>query len=47
VEQEAEGSRVTITQGNNKSKAEVEESAKLWDMVLQNLKELLERPDSH
>lgn len=44
VEEEAGGSRVTITQGNNKSESEVGESAKLWDMVLQNLKELLEHP---
>ena len=42
VEQEARDTRVTITQGNNRSQAEVEESAKLWNMVLQNLKELLE-----
>jgi uncharacterized protein YndB with AHSA1/START domain len=46
VEPEPGGSRVTITQGNNRSVEEVEESAKLWDMVLQNLKELLERPGS-
>jgi uncharacterized protein YndB with AHSA1/START domain len=46
VEQEAGGTRVTITQGNNRSNAEADESAKLWDMVLQNLKELLE-PGSH
>jgi uncharacterized protein YndB with AHSA1/START domain len=38
------GTEVTIVQGNNKSEAEVGESVKLWDMVLQNLKELLERP---
>lgn len=37
------GTQVTITQGNNKSDAEADESAKLWEMVLGNLKELLER----
>jgi uncharacterized protein YndB with AHSA1/START domain len=37
------GTEVTITQGNNKSDSEAEESAKLWEMVLGNLKELLER----
>lgn len=37
------GTRVTITQGNNKSDSEAEESAKLWEIVLGNLKELLER----
>jgi uncharacterized protein YndB with AHSA1/START domain len=39
----AGGTEVTITQGNNKSDSEAEESAKLWEMVLGNLKELLER----
>jgi uncharacterized protein YndB with AHSA1/START domain len=37
------GTQVTITQGNNKSDSEADESAKLWEMVLGNLKELLER----
>jgi uncharacterized protein YndB with AHSA1/START domain len=37
------GTEVTIRQGNNKSDSEAEESAKLWEMVLGNLKELLER----
>lgn len=37
------GTEITITQGNNKSDSEAEESAKLWEMVLGNLKELLER----
>ena len=37
------GTQVTITQGNNKSNSEAEESAKLWELVLGNLKELLER----
>ncbi|MEO5318823.1 SRPBCC domain-containing protein [Arthrobacter sp. CC3] len=36
------GTQVSIRQGNNKSDSEAEESAKLWDMVLGNLKELLE-----
>ena len=43
LDESADGTRVTITQGNNKSDSEAEESAKLWDMVLGNLKELLER----
>jgi hypothetical protein len=34
---------VSITQSNNKSEGEVEESARTWDLVLGNLKELLER----
>jgi uncharacterized protein YndB with AHSA1/START domain len=37
------GTQVTITQGNNKSDSEADESAKLWEMVLGNLKGLLER----
>lgn len=43
LEEKPEGTEVTITQGNNKSDSEAEESAKLWEMVLGNLKELLER----
>ncbi|MGN6403038.1 SRPBCC domain-containing protein [Sinomonas sp.] len=35
-------SKVTITQGNNGSEAEVTESEKTWQLVLENLKELLE-----
>lgn len=33
---------VTITQGNNSSESEVVESTKIWAMVLENLKQLLE-----
>ncbi len=33
---------VTITQGNNSSQEEVEQSASTWQLVLQNLKEFLE-----
>jgi hypothetical protein len=43
LQEKPEGAEVTITQGNNKSDSEAEESAKLWEMVLGNLKELLER----
>lgn len=43
LEEAQDGTRVTITQGNNKSDSEAEDSAKLWEMVLGNLKELLER----
>lgn len=43
LEEEPDGTLVTITQGNNKSDTEAEESSKLWEMVLGNLKELLER----
>lgn len=39
----AEGTGVTIVQSNNRDDAEAEESAKLWDLVLRNLKEYLER----
>ena len=38
-----EGTAVTIVQGNNRDDAEAEESSKLWDLVLGNLKEYLER----
>ncbi|MFE4837892.1 SRPBCC domain-containing protein [Arthrobacter sp. NPDC056691] len=38
----AKGTRVSITQGNNKSDGEAVESEKLWGMVLGNLKEYLE-----
>ncbi|MDV8146207.1 SRPBCC domain-containing protein [Arthrobacter sp. B10-11] len=43
LDESPDGTRITITQGNNKSESEAEESAKLWEMVLGNLKELLER----
>lgn len=43
LDEKPDGTQVTITQGNNKSDSEAEESAKLWDMVLGNLKGLLER----
>ena len=43
LDEKPEGTQVTITQGNNKSDSEAEESTKLWEMVLGNLKELLER----
>jgi len=43
LDEKPSGTQVTITQGNNKSNSEAEESAKLWEMVLGNLKELLER----
>ncbi|MFJ6534618.1 SRPBCC domain-containing protein [Paenarthrobacter sp. NPDC091711] len=33
---------VTITQGNNSSEKEVEQSTGVWELVLRNLKELLE-----
>jgi uncharacterized protein YndB with AHSA1/START domain len=39
----ADGTEVSITQGNNRSESEADESTKLWDMVLGNLKEYLER----
>ncbi|WP_395404324.1 SRPBCC domain-containing protein [Arthrobacter sp. UC242_113] len=42
LEPVAEGTRVSITQGNNKSDEEAAESEKLWAMVLGNLKEYLE-----
>jgi hypothetical protein len=42
LEPVAEGTRVSITQGNNKSDDEVAESEKLWGMVLGNLKDYLE-----
>ncbi|MFF1383067.1 SRPBCC domain-containing protein [Arthrobacter sp. NPDC058288] len=43
LEEAPDGTHVTITQGNNRSDSEAEDSAKLWEMVLGNLKELLER----
>jgi uncharacterized protein YndB with AHSA1/START domain len=43
LKEEAGGTEVTIVQGNNRSESEASESVKLWNMVLQNLKELLER----
>jgi uncharacterized protein YndB with AHSA1/START domain len=43
VEPMGEETLVSITQSNNKSEGEVEESARTWDLVLGNLKELLER----
>ena len=41
LEPVAEGTRVSITQGNNKSDDEAAESEKLWSTVLGNLKECL------
>ncbi|MBT2523136.1 SRPBCC domain-containing protein [Arthrobacter sp. ISL-28] len=38
-----DGTEVTITQGNNRSDSEAEESAKLWEMILGNLKDYLAR----
>ena len=38
-----DGTEVTITQRNNRSDSEAEESAKLWEMILGNLKEYLAR----
>lgn len=38
-----DGTEVTIIQGNNRSDSEAEESAKLWEMILGNLKEYLGR----
>lgn len=37
-------SRLTITQENNRSQAEVDESRKTWGMILGNIKKLLEQP---
>jgi uncharacterized protein YndB with AHSA1/START domain len=42
LDEQPDGTQVTITQGNNKSDSEAEESAKLWAIVLGNLKGLLE-----
>ncbi|MEA5455014.1 SRPBCC domain-containing protein [Sinomonas sp. JGH33] len=42
IEQEGDASKVTITQGNNSNEAEVTESEKTWQLVLANLKDLLE-----
>ncbi|SEJ70598.1 Uncharacterized conserved protein YndB, AHSA1/START domain [Arthrobacter sp. yr096] len=42
VAEAAEGTTVTIIQGNNSSDGEVEQSAATWRLVLQNLKEFLE-----
>ena len=42
LEPVAEGTRVSITQGNNRSDDEAAESEKLWGMVLGNLKQYLE-----
>ncbi|MFJ5957074.1 SRPBCC domain-containing protein [Paenarthrobacter sp. NPDC092416] len=39
------GTTVTITQGNNKSDAEADESSATWRLILQNLKEFLEGKD--
>lgn len=38
-----EGTGVTVTQGNNRSDSEADESARLWETVLGNLKDYLER----
>jgi uncharacterized protein YndB with AHSA1/START domain len=42
LEEDLDGTSVTITQGNNSNEAEVSESEKTWQLVLANLKELLE-----
>lgn len=42
VTDEPDGTRVTIRQGNNSSVEEVEQSTATWELVLRNLKELLE-----
>ncbi|WP_077490996.1 SRPBCC domain-containing protein [Sinomonas mesophila] len=43
IEDDGGRSRVTITQGNNGSEDEAAESEKTWQLVLRNLKDLLER----
>lgn len=40
--EEADGTTVTIRQGNNSSEKEVEQSTATWRLVLQNLKEFLD-----
>ncbi|MNI68143.1 hypothetical protein D3C73_1238200 [compost metagenome] len=40
--EEADGTTVTIRQGNNSSEKEVEQSTSTWQLVLQNLKEFLD-----
>ncbi|WP_284976450.1 SRPBCC domain-containing protein [Arthrobacter sp. efr-133-TYG-104] len=42
----ADGTVITITQGNNTTDNEVEQSSGTWRLVLQNLKELLESGQS-
>ncbi|MFP3580452.1 SRPBCC domain-containing protein [Arthrobacter sp. fls2-241-R2A-200] len=42
----ADGTVITITQGNNTTDKEVEQSSGTWRLVLQNLKELLESGQS-
>ncbi|MCD4853659.1 SRPBCC domain-containing protein [Arthrobacter sp. AK01] len=42
VAEAADGTTVTISQGNNSSVEEVEQSTATWQLVLQNLKEFLE-----
>lgn len=42
VTEESGGTTVTISQGNNSSQEEVEQSTATWQVVLQNLKEFLE-----
>ena len=40
---ETDGSRLTITQDNNKTQADADHSSQYWKMVLDGLKKLLER----
>ncbi|VXB18633.1 Activator of Hsp90 ATPase 1 family protein [Arthrobacter sp. 9V] len=42
VTEESGGTTVTISQGNNSSQEEVDQSTATWQVVLQNLKEFLE-----
>jgi len=42
VTEDAAGTAVTITQGNNSTQEEVEQSTATWELVLRNLKDLLE-----
>ncbi|MGR0160101.1 SRPBCC family protein [Paenarthrobacter nitroguajacolicus] len=43
ITEDTNGTRVTITQGNNSPEEEVEQSTSTWHLVLQNLKEFLEQ----
>ena len=40
------GTRLTITQGNNASQEETEQSSKFWGTILEGMKKLLERQDT-
>jgi len=42
ITQEADGSRLTITQDNNKTQADADHSTQNWKLVLDGLKKLLE-----